>query len=245
MGKALAPDPEFRPGVHAALLLIPLLLSQLVLQGGGRLAEPYLQQIAVEAHVRPDAAEVEYLTVLFGLILLCELVILIPSVTWWQIYGVAEFGADTESPKALIRHGLRIGVPYALTVYGLMWWTNSNPDFLRYTGMVGHRMPNYLVVAVSLGSFGALCEEFYFRRALLTIMTSSMPVVVAVGLNTLLFAAWHVHAFGNPALMLTILSGGAIYSVLSVKYGSMIPGAICHALVNTFAVLLNNLELLM
>ena len=226
----------------AALLLMPLVLSQLVLQGGDRLAGPYLHRLSMQAHLDGAGAETEYLAVLFGVVVLCELTILVPSVIWWQVYGAVAHGGRQGSTTDMVRNGLRIGVPYALAVYAGMWWTQSNPGFLEYTGFVGPKMPYYLVIACVLGSFAALCEELYFRRVLLTAAMAFLPASVAIGVNTLLFAAWHPHAYGHPGHMVAIVAGGICYSVMLIHHNSVIPGTICHALVNVFAVLLTNTD---
>jgi hypothetical protein len=105
--------PRSQYWVHTALLLPPLGLSQLVLQGGDRLSGPYFGRLAIEAHVRPDTAEVEYFTVLFGLLVLCELTILVPSVIWWFASG-----GVVDKPATPLRNllwiGIRCGVPFAL-----------------------------------------------------------------------------------------------------------------------------------
>lgn len=232
--------PRSQYWVHTALLLLPLGLSQLVLQGGDRLSGPYLGRLAIEAHVRPDAAEVEYLTVLFGLLVLCELTILVPSAIWWFASG-GVVDKPATSLRNLLWIGIRCGVPFALLTYFLLWWTHSVPENLPYGGIVGTRLPHYLPIVFLLGSFAAFCEEFYFRRVLFTVMRRSMSSPTAVVISVTLFALWHPNAYANPGHMGAIVAGGVFYSILLIRHGSVVPGMICHALVNVFAVLFANL----
>jgi membrane protease YdiL (CAAX protease family) len=242
MSQLNSTEPHSRQWLHMALLLLPLLLSQLVLQGGDRLSGPYLHQLAHDAHHDPVTAEVEYVTVSLGLLVACELTILLPSIIWWIICS-GNLAKPTEPIAGLLSIGLQRGIPFALVTYFLLWWFHSVPENLPYTGFVGHKLPQFQAIAFMVGSFGAFCEEFYFRRMLLTMMQQTMRPGFAVILNAVLFALWHPNAYTNPGHMAAIIACGVFFSILMTRYRSVVPCVICHALVNVSSVFFANFRL--
>ncbi|OJG58410.1 CAAX amino terminal protease [Enterococcus italicus DSM 15952] len=92
---------------------------------------------------------------------------------------------------------------------------------------------NYLfILAVSVG--GPILEEFVFRRALIGLLETKIPLWFAVIVSSLVFAI--IHDDGH-ILLYTAL--GLVFSMLYIKTGRIWTSIISHVGMNTLVVVVS------
>lgn len=83
--------------------------------------------------------------------------------------------------------------------------------------------------AISVAIVAPLCEEYLFRRTLLTEQLRHQGFTLAILLNGLLFSAMHV----NPVAFLSLFLIGAFLAHLTLRTGAIWAAIIAHAALNT------------
>jgi membrane protease YdiL (CAAX protease family) len=81
-----------------------------------------------------------------------------------------------------------------------------------------------------------LCEEMFFREALLARILRDTPGSLAVLVSSVLFGAFHFGS-GGAILVGTLCLMGAILGHLRLRTGSLGPPILLHALNNGIAIL--------
>lgn len=83
--------------------------------------------------------------------------------------------------------------------------------------------------AVAVALVAPFCEEYLFRRTILTEQLRHQGLLMAVGLNGLLFALMHL----NPLTVLPLFFVGAFLAHLTIVARSIWPAIIAHIALNT------------
>ena len=100
----------------------------------------------------------------------------------------------------------------------------------------------YLLFAVFLSLLHALLEEYYWRAFVFAELKKLVPVPVAVAISSLGFMAHHVIVLNvyfpgrfwtaTVPLSLGIAAGGAVWTWMYHRFGTIYPGWIGHALID-------------
>ncbi len=104
-----------------------------------------------------------------------------------------------------------------------------------YSGLplVSGRLEWLAVVAIA-GALAPLCEEIFFREAILIRVLGDTPPAVAIVVSSAAFALLHVYS-GGPVLVVTLFGMGLILAWLRRRTGSLGPPVAVHALNNLLA----------
>jgi hypothetical protein len=106
---------------------------------------------------------------------------------------------------------------------------NGQPQAVR--DAFGHYQ---LLAVVAVSVIAPVAEETLFRGFLYGWMRGRMPQMAAVALSALIFALAHAEL----ALLVPIFVLGCLLALIYERSGSLVPGAIIHALFNLIGVLL-------
>lgn len=172
--------------------------------------------------------------------------------------GMGKARRDTEVTQEDIREtGLRVGSAPEAVGWGVASYCAALPLVVAAFGVTQillktllkhvHTPEHPIVQQVSDGGLGLalafivavvaapIVEETFFRGFLYTALRSRMGVWGAACLSSAIFAAIHP-TFPGQFLMLFALA--VVLAVVREKTGSLVPGMICHAINNGFALLM-------
>lgn len=122
-----------------------------------------------------------------------------------------------------------------LTGVGLEQWGTPVPPHPIETLLARAQSPRDLaLVLLAVTVPVAIGEELFFRGYAYRLLRARLGVAVAVGGSALLFAV--VHGL-EPGAWLPVLPVGLVFALLAELSGSLLPGMLGHAVVNTLAVL--------
>lgn len=117
---------------------------------------------------------------------------------------------------------LRITSPFLQHLFGQ---SSANTAFLLPQGL----MESVLWIAVSLAA--GVCEELVYRGYLQPqLWAISGSLVLAIGLQAIIFAAGHAYQGWRPALITGVY--GLAFGFLAASRKSIIPGAIAHTVID-------------
>ncbi len=117
-------------------------------------------------------------------------------------------------------------------------WLGVDSDLtgVYFDPMVMDTPPRVALAGVNAVLWAPLAEEVTFRGLLyLTLRTIVRPGVAALA-SAALFAQAH---FYSPAASLPVLWTGVVFAFGFERYGSLLPGLVCHALMNLFFIVSN------
>jgi membrane protease YdiL (CAAX protease family) len=117
-------------------------------------------------------------------------------------------------------------------------WLGVDADLtaVYFDPMVMDTPPRVALAGVNAVIWAPLAEEVTFRGLLyLTLRTIVRPGVAALA-SALLFAEAHLY---SPAASLPVLWTGLVFAFGFERYRSLLPGLVCHALMNLFFIVSN------
>ena len=111
-----------------------------------------------------------------------------------------------------------------------------------YVAKEGHLLETIVSGIFVAGIIPGICEEVVFRGIIFRYMKKTLGVKAAVIIPAVLFAALHImnmKTFDILDVTLLIFAGSSVsfmFTFMALKSGSIYPGAIAHALWNTFII---------
>jgi len=118
-------------------------------------------------------------------------------------------------------------VPWVQLLHGLqsqVW--PQDPDYVR--AMMKQFIPalqqNPVLTVIVMATLAGVCEEILYRGPLQTALARRLPVWIALGVGSFLFAAAHLDAHGLPLRMLI----GLLLGWMVLRSGSVFPAMLLH-----------------
>ncbi|QDU34853.1 CAAX amino terminal protease self- immunity [Poriferisphaera corsica] len=136
------------------------------------------------------------------------------------------------------------GVGISILIAVIYWWLSTNWIDISRIQLMAEKIgldsqTKYLIGAIYWISFNSLVEEYVWRWFVYKKFEVIFNPIVAVILSAIAFTIHHYLAlsiyFSLPINLLCcvgIASGGAIWSVMYMKYESIWPGYVSHAIVD-------------
>lgn len=101
--------------------------------------------------------------------------------------------------------------------------------------ILGHGIPNTIIALCIMAILPGLCEELFFRGALMNLFrTRPMSVHLSVWAAAIIFSAMHLQPIGFVPRMLL----GAGFGYLTVWTGSLWTAIVCHTLNNAIVIVI-------
>jgi membrane protease YdiL (CAAX protease family) len=117
-------------------------------------------------------------------------------------------------------------------------WFGVDSDLtgVYFDPMVMDTPPRVALAGVNAVLWAPLAEEVTFRGLLYLTLRTIVRPGIAVLASAALFAQAH---FYSPAALLPVLWTGVVFAFAFERYGSLLPGLVCHALMNLFFIVSN------
>ena len=225
------------------LLVVGLLIPPLLLVVNYRLSGPGMRLVHWFAELsltHPGAGEVGVILANYSFVVISELFLLSVALLVARRYGLVE--RPTLPGSQLARTGIQIGIPYGLTLYFLYWWIGE-PNYLTYRGMTGAPSPFGVPLMILIMGLAAVGEEAFFRGFLFRIGKRLMSPLLSGAICIAAFVVWHPQLYldWHVPRLIGLLSGGALYTILTHRTKSAVPAAWAHVCFNTTQAILANL----
>jgi membrane protease YdiL (CAAX protease family) len=175
----------------------------------------------------PTAIVLSVITLDGPLIGLLYLRIVRPGVLSWR-----EMGFTTDRFWQRVSIGLLVGV-LAFIVAGLAGealkaFGIESTQMETFAGIRGASVAQFIGVLLAGSVIAPICEETFFRGYVVTAISRTRGVQLAILVSSVLFALSHV----NLTVFLPILLVGVIFAFVFSRTGSLIPSIVAHAVLN-------------